>query len=67
MTALNWSDCNGAAELEHAKQQAKATLSHMLEYHGDLSWEDYPEGNREIVIACVMVLRDELVAWARET
>jgi hypothetical protein len=66
MTALNWNDCNGDAELDHAKQRAKTTLAHMLECHGDLGWEEYPEGNRETVIACVMMLRDELIAWARD-
>jgi hypothetical protein len=56
----DWKDCDGDAELAHAKRKAKATLAHILEDH-------YVGDQRliPILINCLDALRDELLALAR--
>ena len=65
MIKPDWNDCDGHAELAKAKRKAKASLVHIVDYRGDDGWENAPERNREIVLACIHVLRDDLLAWAR--
>jgi hypothetical protein len=57
---LDWNDYDGDAELARVKRKAKATLALYLEH---FEWDDGREG--QLVFEAVMVLRDELLAWAR--
>jgi hypothetical protein len=60
----DWNACGGDGELARAKQRAKADLVHYFENFHDLEWDDERDG--PLVIAPVMMLSDELLAWAKK-
>jgi hypothetical protein len=51
-------------EHERAKREAKERLALILDYHGNRSWRDEPEQNRDTVLACIEVLHYDLLTWA---
>ena len=56
---LDWNDCDGYAELAHAKRRAKADLDDYFANHYE--WDD--ERYHELIFNALMVLRDELLPW----